>query len=448
MHNVVNFYIRQVFTGLKTDNTLQPLQQEVLEVIRENLDSMNERQRQTYQRRLEKERQKPTQEQREIICNLFEAPTKEKPFLHYNFLNSLFRVINQPDYLSLPIQSSQWVLKSVFQNWKNFYTSLKDYTLHPEKYKSRPHIPGYSRSLEKEIIFTNQDCCIKDQKYLKFPKTKRKLNIGKLGMIEGKLMQVRVIPKYGNYVVELVKKVEDAPIEPAEPNRCMALDLGINNLVSGVTNTGAPPFLIKGKRVKSINQYYNKQKAHYLGILRHGKKPNEGPFTSNRLERLHQIRHRKLKDIFHKTSHTIVNLALEKKVDTIIIGQNKGWKQEVKMGKLRNQTFVSIPHAMLISMIIYKAERHGIRVLTKEESYTSKASFLDGDDIPVYNETKSTHVFAGKRVKRGLYRTGKGLFVNADINGAANILRKFANGIQKNRELALDSVNVWQPKII
>ncbi|GIO24086.1 RNA-guided endonuclease TnpB family protein [Oceanobacillus sp. J11TS1] len=447
MYNVVNFYIRQVFTGLKAE-TPHPLQQEVLETIRQNLESMNERQRQAYQRRLEKESQKPVEKRKEVTCNLFEAPTKEKPYLHYNFLNSLFLVIKQPDYLSLPIQSSQWVMKTVFQNWKSFYASLKDYKKHPKKYNAKPRIPGYSRTSEKEIIFTNQDCCIKDKKYLKFPKTKEKLTIGKLGLTEGKLMQVRIIPKYGHYVVELITKVEYDPVEPMESNRCMALDLGINNLVSAVTNTGSSPFLIKGGNVKSINQYYNKQKAYLLGILRHGKASNEGQFTSKRLERLHQVRHRKLKDIFHKASRIIVNLALEEKVDTIIIGKNEGWKQKVNMGKIGNQKFIGIPHAILINMIRYKAEKCGIKVITVEESYTSKASFIDRDDLPVYHETKGTPVFTGKRVKRGLYRTCKGLLLNADINGAANIFRKFVSKSPKKQALSLDSVNIWQPKII
>ncbi|MFA1819298.1 RNA-guided endonuclease InsQ/TnpB family protein [Virgibacillus oceani] len=448
MYNAVNFYIRQVFTGLKGENTLHPLQQEVLETIRQNLEPMNEKQQQAYQRRLEKESKKPVEKQKEVTCNLFEAPTKEKPYLHYNFLNSLFHVIKQPDYLSLPIQSSQWVMKAVFQNWKSFYASLRDYKDHPVKYNARPRIPGYSRTSAKDIIFTNQDCCIKEQKYLKFPKTKLKLNIGKLGMAEGKLMQVRIIPKYGHYVVELVRKVEYDAIKPTDSNRCMALDLGINNLVSGVTNTGTSPFIIKGGNVKSINQYYNKQKAHLLGVLRHGKTSNEGPFTSKRLERLHQVRHRKLKDIFHKASHKIVNLALEEKVDTIIIGKNEGWKQKINIGKTSNQSFVSIPHAMLINMITYKAEKGGIRVITIEESYTSKASYIDGDDIPVYNDTKGTPVFTGKRVKRGLYRTCKGSLLNADINGAANIFRKFVGKSPKKQVLTADSVNVWQPRII
>ncbi|MBP1948654.1 RNA-guided endonuclease InsQ/TnpB family protein [Virgibacillus litoralis] len=449
MHNVVNFYIRQVFTALINEGRLHPLQEEVLTTIYHNLDAMNEQQMLAYQRRLAKENAKPVDEREKLSCNIFQAPTKENPYINYSFLNRLFHTIKQPDYLALPIQSSQWVMKTVFQNWKGFYASLKDYRLHPEKYKARPGIPKYCRSLEKEVIFTNQDCVIKDQKYLKFPKTKERLNIGKLGMANGKLMQVRVIPKYGHYVVELIVKADQLPTKLPMTGRFMALDLGINNLISGVTNTGTRPFLIKGKHVKSINHYYNKQKAHYLGVLRHGKTTNEGPFTSRRLERLHQVRYKRLKDIFHKASHQVVNLAMEEMVDTIIIGQNKGWKQETGMGKRNNQAFVSIPHAMLISMITYKAKKHGIRVVTTEESYTSKASFIDGDAIPIFGEANEQRpAFTGSRIKRGLYRTAKGLFVNADVNGAANILKKAVGLLQVNQPFSFHHVNVWNPKVI
>nr|WP_257348802.1 transposase [Pseudalkalibacillus decolorationis] len=447
MHNMVNFFIRQVYTGLTSEKALHPLQTEVLETIHRNLDKMNNQQRNAFQGRLVKEKTKPVDQQKKVTCNLFQAPTRERPYVHYNFLNSLFLIIKQPDYLALPTQSSQWVMKTVFQNWKSFHASLKDYKLHPEKYKARPRIPNYCRSSEKEVLFTNQDCVIKAYKYLKFPKTKDRLNIGKLGG-SGKLMQVRVIPKYGRYVVELVFKMENA-IESKQHSTgtIMALDLGITNLVSGVTNTGATPFLIKGNRIKSINHYYNKRVAHYRAILRHGKALKEGAHTSRRLERLHQIRYRRLKDLFHKASHTIVNLALNEKVDTIIIGQNKDWKQEVNMGKRQNQAFVSIPHSLLITMITYKAQQYGVNVITTEESYTSKASFLDDDPIPVWDEVKSPPVFSGRRVKRGLYRASTGVHVNADLNGAANILKKAILQFFRERAASLRLVNVWQPTV-
>ncbi|QST02066.1 IS200/IS605 family element transposase accessory protein TnpB (plasmid) [Pontibacillus sp. ALD_SL1] len=422
MYNTTNFYIRQVFTAFKSEKPLQPLQEEVLNEIKTNLDGMNENQLLAYKRKLEKENKKPKEERKEIKANLFQLPTKEKPFLSYGFLDALFKRTGQADYRSLPTQSSQWIMKSAFEDWKNFFKSLRDYKKHPHKYNGRPNIPGYSKASQKELLLTNQDCTIKQDRYLKFPKTKTKLNIGKLGYNGKKLKQVRIIPKYNHYVIEVVFQGEEKDL--LEDNgRYMGIDLGVNNLATIITNTGMTPVLYKGKRVKSDNHFYNKKRAHYVGILRRGQNEKTGLFSSARLERLHRKRFLKLKDQFHKVSHGIIRIALEEDVNTIVIGENLGWKQSVKTGKRNNQAFCHIPHTLLIQMIRYKAERLGITVKLTEESYTSKASFLDGDDLPLYKEGE-THAFSGKRVKRGLYRTKNDILLNADVNGACNILKK------------------------
>ena len=191
--------------------------------------------------------------------------------------------------------------------------------------------------------------------------------------------------------------------------------------------------MVKGKNIKAVNQRFNQLKAHYTGILRQGKHPKEGPFTSKRLEKISHKRYYQIKDLFHKASYHIVKIAVEEDVETIIIGANKDWKQQSNIGKKNNQSFVSIPHGLLVRMITYKAEQQGIRVQMAEESYTSKASFLDRDDIPVYGTSDTTPLtFSGKRVKRGLYRSKDGTLLNADVNGAANILRKtFTNAFEE-----------------
>jgi putative transposase len=289
---------------------------------------------------------------------------------------------------------------------------------------------------------------IKEGKFLKFPKTKQQLNIGKLGYTEGKLKQVRVVPKYGQYVVELIFECT-LEISSLDKDRYMSIDLGIDNLATLVTTTGLQPVLVKGKHIKAINQYYNKMKAHYMGILRQGKSPKEGLHTSKRLERLHHIRHRRIKDLFHKASHRIVNMAVQQNIGTLIIGQNRGWKQESNIGKRNNQSFCHIPHQMLISMITYNATIHGIDVKVTEEAYTSQASFMDQDPLPRYEKGK-TWQFSGQRIKRGLYKYVKGL-INADVNGAANILRKVvptasAYGIEGLN--GTQSVNVSTPLVL
>ena len=424
LFNTTNFYIRQIFTGLTQERELQPLQQEVLDNIQKHIPKINDNQLSIYRKKTEKEQAKPVEKRKEIKCNLFEEPSKENPYVDYNFLDALFKSMVQQDYRSLPTQSSQGVMKTVFQNWKSFYASLREYKANPSKFKARPKIPGYSRSLEKEVSFSNQDCVIKESKFLKFPKTKERLNIGKLGFIEGKLKQVRVLPKYGHYVVELIFQVPFEQEVKESNRRYMSVDLGTDNIATIVTNTGRGPVLVKGKNIKSVNQRYNQLKAHYMSILRNGKNHKQGQFTSRRLEKISHKRFNQMKDLFHKASHIVEKMALEEDIATIIIGQNKDWKQNSNMGKKNNQSFVSIPHSLLIQMIKYKAERHGIKVHLTEESYTSKASFLDNDNILVYGEDDSKKSFSGKRTKRGIYRSKNGTLINADVNGAANIMRK------------------------
>lgn len=160
------------------------------------------------------------------------------------------------------------------------------------------------------------------------------------------------------------------------------------------------------------------------------------------------MRFLKIKDIFHKASNLVIKSALEENTHTIIIGQNKEWKQQVNIGKQNNQTFVHIPHRLFIEMVKYKGEQHGITVIVAEESYTSKASFIDGDDIPTYGENNEKKEFSGKRIKRGIYRSKEGFWVNADVNGAANILRKTVLKLKNNDFLNIETVHVWNPQSI
>ncbi|MGG2093129.1 transposase [Bacillus sp. S13(2024)] len=433
LYNTTNFYIRQVYTALRTDKPLQPLQQEVLHTLQAHIETMNENQLHAYQKRVQKQKEKPVKEQKDIKCNLFTLPTKEKSFLSYNFLDCLFKTMKQQDYMNLPAQTNQAVMKKLYQNWKSFFASIKTYKKRPSTFTGKPRIPKYIKSSIKEIVFTNQVCKLQD-KYIRFPKTSIKLNIGKLFVHIENLKEVRVSPSYGKFKVEIVTE-HSKPAPKHVANNCyMSIDLGINNIATITTNTGAIPVLVKGN-VKSINQYYNKQKAHLLGILRQGKEPKEGPHTSKRLDRLHEKRFLKIKDFFHKISYHIVHFAVQHEISMIVIGKNTSWKQNSEMGKQQNQSFCHIPHNLLIEMITYKAKRKGIIVQVVEESYTSKASFLDNDVIPTYGE-ENIPIFSGKRIKRGLYRTKENLLLNADVNGSYNILKKavpkaFADGIEE-----------------
>jgi len=442
LYNTTNFFIRQVFTSLTTTKSLQPLQEEVLDTIRHNIGAINAKQIAAYEKRLANELKKPKEKQKTINCNFFEIPDKDNPYVSYNFLDALFKQIEQPDYKSLPVQSSQGVMINVFDNWKSFFASLKDYKKNPSKYLGRPKIPNYIKNTMRIATFSNQDCVIKDNKFLKFPKTKERLNIGKLGYTNERMKSVRVIPKHGQFVVEIIFEVNTVELISETPTRVMTIDLGIDNLATITTNTGKEPALLKGKNIKSVNQYYNKMRAYYYGIIRQGKKINEGSYSSKRLIDLDAVRHRKLKDLLHKASFFVISITDLEGIDTIIIGQNKGWKQNANMSKKNNQSFVGIPFNLFIDMIKYKAEQIGINVIVTEESYTSKASFLDQDDIPIYGEEK-TPEFSGRRVSRGIYRTKENKIINADVNGSANIMRKCLN--KKGIPLHIEDVKVDNP---
>ena len=192
---------------------------------------------------------------------------------------------------------------------------------------------------------------------------------------------------------------------------------------------------LKGVKLNRSINGTTQMRAYYYAALRNGQKPQEGNFHSVKLVKLDSARYRQFNDFFHKVSFNIVKLAIKNNIDTIVIGKNVGWKQKIELGKRTNQNFVQIPHSLLIELITYKAKAEGISVIVTEESYTSQASFLDEDIIPTYKlGNNKTHIFSGKRLKRGIYRTKNKTLLNADVNGAANILRKvvpkaFANGI-------------------
>ena len=243
LHNTTNFYIRQVFTALRQDEPLQPLQQQIMDTLQANIGLMNERQLEAHQKRLRKQLLKPADQRKDSHCRLFELPTKESPYVDYAFLDCLFKVMEQADYRALPAQCSQWVLKGVLANWSSFFSSMKDYRAHPDKYAGRPHIPGYTRVKAKEVMLTNQDCEIKDRKYLKLPMTKQRLNIGKLGCTDGTLKQVRIIPKYGQYVMELVFSVCQAEVADVIKENVLAIDLGIEVILTEEAYTSKASFL-------------------------------------------------------------------------------------------------------------------------------------------------------------------------------------------------------------
>lgn len=352
-----------------------------------------------------------------------------KSRLSYLFMEKLMRVTENPDFFAdLPKQLAQNVLKHACNDFKNWLASDKDYKKHPEKYLGKPQMPHYKKKASVSgLHFTNQDCVIyqEDGKhYLKFPRFRG--TYLPVGHVIGALKEVRVKPYYGNFLVICVFETED--IEPLSPNGyACGIDFGVSNTAALVSNT-RQCVLYKGGALKSRNQWYNKQRSHYQYITMQGHDAKEakrlGLLNTKRLELLNRSRNQFFHDALHKIASDIVHFCLENDIRTIVLGKTKNWKQNCNIGHKNNQNFVQIPLATLSYFIKYKAEANGLLVMEQEESYTSKASLVDNDAIPVYGETKEEPTFLGERVKRGLYRTGDGKFINADLNGAGNILRK------------------------
>ena len=264
----------------------------------------------------------------------------------------------------------------------------------------------------KPVKLTDGDC------FLTFPLTDEVLP---LRSHVGKLAVVKVKPFHGGYQVLVTYDVPDPQVALSGKNYA-AIDFGVNNLAAFVTTAGSA-VLYKGGAMKSVNQWFNKKRAKLVSALTKGHETKHVPETKQ-LAALSGKRYRLIHDYFHKVSSDIVKRLLIDNVNTLVLGVNEGWKQNSNIGTVNNQNFVDMPLSTLRFMITYKAERAGITVIEQEESYTSKASFLDKDFIPVYGNSDEKHTFSGSRINRGLYRSADGTILNADINGAANILRK------------------------
>ena len=315
---------------------------------------------------------------------------------------------NQFDFRNLPCHVSQRVVKQVFQNIKSWIKLKKDYEKDPSKYESEPKLPKYKRGDKQNmLVFDTTNCRVKNG-YIYFVKDivkPIKTNIG-----DNKLCQVRVIPHTSCYAVEVIYEREEQDLNLDKFN-VLSIDLGLNNLCTGINNAGLRPFIINGKIIKSFNQWYNKKKAKWMGFV-----GDKG--TSKRLKWLNNIRNFWIEDKIHKISRWIVNYCVNNNIGSIVIGLNKGWKQNINLGKKTNQKFVEIPFSKLIDKITYKAKLVGINVITTEESYTSKVDHL------AFEELKKHDIYLGKRKKRGLFQSSTGVLLNADVNGAIGIGRK------------------------
>ena len=339
---------------------------------------------------------------------------KNKNFINYCKLDKILKDDTQyPDYREQPTaQCAQQTLRALYANWKSFFASIKDWKKNPTKYKNKPNLPNY---LHKDrgrflVIFTNQNCKIVNN-FIKFPKTLKGFTVQT--KVTNNLQQVRITHKRFCIVIDVIYKIEREVLQ-IDKNRVISIDIGLDNLVAIGNNCGLRPFLINGKGLKSINQYYNKRTAHFKNILERIQYTE----ISNRLKRLQFKRFTKITDKLHKISRYIINYCIQNDIGQIIIGKNDGWKQNINLGSKTNQNFVNVPFYRFLQMIQYKAISNGISVTFVNEAYTSGTSFLDNEipDKANYNKVRRKH--------RGLFVTNTGKYINADINAAYQILCK------------------------
>ncbi len=338
-------------------------------------------------------------------------------YLNYYQMDKIMQ--KHETYRMLPRKVSQQVLVKLHDNWKSYFQAKQAYEEDPSQFLGRPKIPEYKDKREGRnmLVYTIQAI------------SKTSLRVGmikpsQLGIEirtrHQNIDQVRIVPKSsGCYVVEVVYTQEEEHVR-LDPSLAAAADIGVNNLIALTSNKrGFVPRLVNGRPIKSVNQCYNKQASKLQ------KKMSSNHHTSRELERVAAKRTRRIDHYMHTASRRVVDLLVAEGIGTLVIGKNPNWKQESRMRKKDNQHFVQISHARFIDMLTYKAKLVGIEVLVQEESYTSKASFLDLDPIPVYGkEGEKKPVFSGRRVKRGMYKSHSGQALNADVNGSYNIMRK------------------------
>lgn len=357
-------------------------------------------------------------------------------FLNYNALCKKFQDEHNPDYRALNSKIGQWVLKQACTSYESYFKALKDYQKSPHKYKASPKPPFFKPKLKGRNVLT---CTIQTIGRKKFAEKTLQLLGGAVELKtqltptfqpktlltaeKSNIAQVRIVPRKNAYQIEVV--YEKMPEKhDLDIKKVSGIDLGVTNLATvGFNDKTIVPFYINGKPLQQINHYYHKRKAQLQALLPKGK------YTSYQIQNLTNKRNQKIKDYLHKASRKIINHLIANKVGTLVIGYNPLWKQNVNLGTTFNQKFTQIPFAEFLHQLKYKAELAGIDVKIQEESYTSKCSFLDEEKVAKQN------IYKGKRVKRGLFRSAKGRLINADLNGAYNIIKKaipkaFAEGIQ------------------
>ena len=336
--------------------------------------------------------------------------------------NELFHLVKDSEpYKDIGNNTGQGTLRILDKNWKSFFKAIKDWSKHPEKYLGRPKLPKYKAKDGRFVLSLDSNKVKLKDGYVYFCwKPFKKFNNIFRTNAQERIIQCRFIPRCGHYVMEVTYEIE-VPECSDTSDRVASIDIGVDNFITMVNNIGENPIAVKGGVIKSINQFYNKRKAEIQSEL---KKVNKQDW-SKRLQKLTDKRYEMIKYQMHCISKYVVDWCVLYGIDTLIIGHNDEWEQNNK----GMQNFTYIPYELFIQMLAYKCENNGIKFIENEEAYTSGTSFVD-EETPIkenYNKER--------RVHRGLFIGTNGKRINADVNGAYQIMKKvipdaFSKGIE------------------
>jgi IS605 OrfB family transposase len=326
-------------------------------------------------------------------------------------------------YRAFYSDTAQQILTGVAESFKSFLGVLKG--IKNGTVTQRPKLPGYRQNGMALVTFTGRSVKLKNG-MLRFPlgsKVKAWFGLDAFFLpmpsnLDFKaIREYRILPRNGCFYLELIYKTEKIPSN-VDTAKCLSVDHGIDNWLTCISNAGTS-FIIDGKHLKSLNQGYNKRVAFLMEGKANG-------YWSKRLTGLTERRNRQMREAVNKAARKVIQHCLDNQIGTVIFGWNKGQKNSANMGKKTNQKFVQIPTGRLKDRIAQLCQQYGIKFVETEESYSSKASFVDNDFLPTFGEKPEGWKASGNRVNRGLYRTAQGWLINADANGGANIARKVA----------------------
>ena len=360
----------------------------------------------------------------QAIYNVRQYYFAEGEYLNYEKNYALLK--SSENYKMLNSNMAQQILKEVDGSFKSFFGLLKlakkgKYAFKDCKLPNYLPKDGYTTLVIGFVRLNGNKLILPFSNTYKKTYKSVEITIPPI-LLDKKVKEIRIIPKANARFFEIQYIYEAECIQRSlNPNNALALDLGINNLVTAVSSNGKT-FIIDGRKLKSINQWYNKENARLQSIK---DKQHFGYGKTNRQKALLRDRNNKVNDYMNKVARKIINYCISNDIGTLVVGYNETFQRNSNMGKLNNQTFVNTPYGQLRSKLEYLCALNGIVFVKQEESYTSKASFWDMDIIPVYNaDNPKTYTFSGTRIHRGMYQCANGKTLNADVNGALNILRK------------------------